>query len=456
MSFSMRFLQITLLIFLLSLVQVNLATAIPERIDINGSRIEGVPYVWQRFNGLCNPASLTSILLYYGANVSLESVLDLSGASWGFMYLRRDPMWLLSLGLLSSQLEDIKYLTDSLGFKWTIYSASSQLIFAARRLGIEAIKIQNFTQAWQLLKLNIDQGNPVQLSVDPFFLPPKDYDFLRELKLIGGGHAVIAIGYNSTSVTIMDPGIGVFGDYYGFPPPERCVYSVSLPRFYMAWRGRDFYMGVFKPLKTVGKVFENTLERIHDKLDPPLSLRGVYPCRYRFWSLGYEAFKDFAEDVEPENFETLLLSWLEMFGGDAGQLASLIENITHPLVSYLTLAWHLLNYSLVDLSGFVDKFPRNLSILIQELSLAVSDLGSLSDDYTLIYPMGGNRSRYTLVDAAFIKIAKALRKGFSVAQAIRIADFELRKLSMVLGSVSSHLKVIAKLCSLKFILLSSR
>ncbi len=78
--------------------------------------IPSVPYVWQEINGFCNWAAVTIMLDYYtDIDSNLAHTLSLSGAGWGFSYVRSGPTVMMLPGVFSSQMEDTDFIADLYG-----------------------------------------------------------------------------------------------------------------------------------------------------------------------------------------------------------------------------------------------------------------------------------------------------------------------------------------------------
>jgi len=429
-------------LFLILLILLASFIPLAPKVSTKSSMIEGVPYVWQRLDGLCGSASLTSILKYYGVDVDLDRVLDLSGAGWGMMYIRSDPNWFFSLSAFDyqSQIEDYKALVDAFGFELTYYSQFEVTPYP----GVKNQTLSSWDDAWNLLTSKIDSSDPVLLSVDPAVLPPEQYDIYRFFSITGASHGVVAIGYNETKVKIIDPGIGIW-DEHAHPSNGEGVYWVPLATFKEAWENRYFIAFTLSRIGEGKDLISATIERARDKLSPALNLTGVYPSIYNpsyGWSLGYEFYRDFAYDMQPENFKIMMTSWLNYLDDDVTSLITVVKSLPSGVVYVVSLSKQLLNYSATDFAKILNSLPNYKEDTVAELNSAISSLDPLTDDYLLNnpYPLVVERSKNTILDQTFNSFAKALEDGANISSAVDSIEHNLFALSSNLSTVSSHLK----------------
>ncbi len=437
--------KIFVFFLILSLLSVTSISLMPKvSADGDDSMIEGVPYVWQRLDGLSGFASLTSILKYYGADVDLDRVLDLSGAGWGMMYIRSDPDWIFHLSVFDpqSQIEDYKALVDSLGFEMTFYS----LFGGSPYPGVKGQTLSNWDDAWGMLTSKIDSNDPVLLSLDPTVLPSEQYDILRLFGVTGATQGVVAIGYDKNGVTIIDPGIGIWdNESYGPPSNGEGIYAIPIATFQEAWQNRYFFAFTFSQIGEGEDLVSAIIERAYDKLSPGENLTGIYPSIYDpiyGWSLGYKFYRDFADDIQPNNFKTMMTSWLNYLDNDIPSLISITKSIPSGLVWVVTLSKNLLDYCATDLAEVLNSLPEYKGGAPVELNSAISSLEPLTDDYLLKnpYPLIVRRSKNTTIDRAFIKFSEALESGADISSAVDSIESDLVMLSTDLSNVSSHFK----------------
>ncbi|MFX1484833.1 MAG: C39 family peptidase, partial [Promethearchaeota archaeon] len=181
-------------------------------------------YIWQEINGFCAWAATAMAMQYAGVDLNLYDVFAASTIGFSFGYFRYDKNFLIFPGALLTQVEPTNFLADLYGVNYTLYVGSDtpqleQTVQVYQSEGINIGIIDGQSEALDLMRKTIDSGYPILISVDPMFLPASDYDILREQGLSGGGHGVLVVGYNDSAAaaTIIDPGVGSFGDNFGYP-----------------------------------------------------------------------------------------------------------------------------------------------------------------------------------------------------------------------------------------------
>jgi hypothetical protein len=189
-----------------------------------GAYIEGVDYVWQEINGFCNWAAVTMALQSIGIEVDLHTLFTVSTIGFTTAYMNVNETVQFIAG--SSLRQQANYVTISelygvdhsvlvdINSPWT-----QQILPAWIEWGVNASYIDGEAEAFQVLKATLNEGYPIVAWVDPYFLPPEDYDLVR---IYGqpanqsnpvSGHAILITGYNDTAgtVDILDPGVGSLG-----------------------------------------------------------------------------------------------------------------------------------------------------------------------------------------------------------------------------------------------------
>ncbi|MCP8305416.1 MAG: hypothetical protein H3Z50_08150, partial [archaeon] len=223
------------------------------------------------------------------------------------------------------------------------------------------------------------------------------------------------------------------------------IYAIPIATFQEAWQNRYFLAFTFSQIGEGEDLVSATIERARDKLSPGENLTGIYPSIFDpiyGWSLGYKFYRDFADDMQPNNFKIMMTSWLNYLDNDIPSLISITKSIPSGLVWVVTLSKNLLDYSATDLAEVLNSLPEYKGGAAAELNSAISSFEPLTDDYLLKnpYPLIVRRSKNTTIDQAFIKFAEALEGGADVSSAVDSIESDLVAVSTDLSNVSSHLK----------------
>ncbi|MFW9919426.1 MAG: C39 family peptidase [Candidatus Thorarchaeota archaeon] len=233
--------------------------------------IDGVPYVWQEINGYCYWASVDMALQYAGLNLDLGGFFAASGIGFSSVYIMIDDLQMFMSGSSFRQQQQIPYIAELLGLDYIAYfDSNSEWIQIVAPYwsdwGFNFELIDGSVEALDKLRDLIDTGYPAVLWVDPYWLPAEDYVDLRSVfspqdpAAPASGHAIVVTGYNDTSETveIMDPGVGAFGENYGYPSDGRYFYTANYTTLDLAWKTLGYGTIAFMSGDTV----ENQEERI--------------------------------------------------------------------------------------------------------------------------------------------------------------------------------------------------
>ncbi|MHA1770581.1 MAG: C39 family peptidase [Candidatus Thorarchaeota archaeon] len=401
-----------------------------------------VPYIWQEINGLCNWAGTAIALQYAGADVTLYDLLALSGVGFSFSYIRYNDTLLVFPGALYQQIDPVVFVTKLYGLNYSIYfdanveGIDEQLDYFRSR-GIIAAVIDGQQEAFALMRSAIDEGYPLVVSVDPSWLPAADYDFLRDQGLTGGGHAVAIVGYNDSAgvAYIQDPGVGSFGDNYGFPDDGRGNYTqISYTNLNLAWSKR-YYISIL--IKRGG---EEPTSSISDQLGPYIRDRllgsgesyAPGAASAYIWQFGEKGFRGLAKDVTPEG----LKSFLTVFDGMQNERqykASILMFLGLAIESSVTLQYLSYRVSLTSLHKYLTG--HDFTDFYADAEKALPHFEALSDNSSLLYV--GNISCITGdVHETFSSIAREYNTTGNL-------DAAIANHSTALDSISEHLTGIA-------------
>ncbi len=409
-----------------------------------GTTISGVPYVWQELNGFCTWAALTTAFRCAGADIDMYDMFALTGVGFSFAYLRYNDTMIMYPGVMYMQAEPADFAADLLGLNLTIYMDADmpgadqyKQIWEGR--GVRVGLLDGYSDAFELMRSSIDSGCPLVVSVDPSWLPAPDYDYLRERGLSGGGHAVVLVGYDdhNGSVTFMDPGVGSFGDMYGYPDDGRGNYSVmTYTTLRSAWQERYFISMLVRPMGTPtvtpgDTAFSDTLgPAVRDRLLGAPAAYFADATTSLIWHFGETGFRELSKAVTADG----LTEYLSVFGDQPSAFrASLVLFIGLAVESQVTLQYLSFRKAATSLARFMPDV--DLSDFEESAAAALPHMAALSDNGTLLHP--GNLSQCTgPVASLFRAIADELNAT---------DDYEgtLRAHSAELAQVSTHLLGIA-------------
>ncbi|MDO8125240.1 MAG: C39 family peptidase [Candidatus Hermodarchaeota archaeon] len=220
--------------------------------------IEEIPYVWQEINGFCHWSSLSMMLQHIGLPMKLNDVFAATGIGFSAVYVQFEDIMTLIPGSNYRQLYQAQYLEAFQGIDYIVIFDNStedgqNFTINMDFWNLDYHTIEGAIEAQETLCHSIDDGYPLLLWVDPYYLPVHDYDILRDLNLhsadTGSGHAVLAIGYNDTTqeVWLMDPGVGALGDDVAYPSDGRWHYSISYSDLTLARENLAFGAIQIKP-----------------------------------------------------------------------------------------------------------------------------------------------------------------------------------------------------------------
>ncbi len=400
-----------------------------------------VPYVWQEINGFCAWAATAMALQYAGADVGMHDVFALSSIGFSYAYIHYNDTILMYPGAFYDQVGPTDLVSYLYGINYTIYlhedtPGVEQAIQSWASQGINAKTLSGQSDAFNLMRTAIDIGYPLLISVDPSYLPADDYDYLRETDTSGGGHGVLIVGYNDTNgiATIMDPGVGSFGNNFGFPEDGRGNYSqITYTALNDAWSSRLY----------ISNLFTKRTEEIQDKSailgpllrDKLLGVGSTYAptsSSAYLWDYGESAFRRMSEDFTTDG----LKSYLSIFDGMEDELSfktSILLFLGLGLESALTLQYLSYRSALDALPYLMPDI--DLTDFLAEAELALGAMSQLSDNSTLIYP--GNLSAIEgRISTGFFDISQAYNNTGDI-------DIVLQQNNEFLSDVSSSLMEIA-------------
>ncbi|MFQ6125585.1 MAG: C39 family peptidase [Candidatus Heimdallarchaeota archaeon] len=414
--------------------------------------IPNVPYVWQEVNGLCAWASLNAVFRYFDANTTLARLLDVSGTGFGFLYLRADPTLLFFTGPLGSQIPDTDFLAKIYGFNITWYFGEEtpgidQLKPVLEEHDMNVIMLPSFSDGLEALKQDLHNNIPVVVSINPLrFSTIRDYQAIALPNTVIVGHGVVVVGYNNTHIFVNDPGVGSFGNEYGFPTDQRGTYApIPLEDFQLAWEDRDLLATKFIPKPDFNfaaeKLYGHAIERIIAKLEGDES---AYSYSQVMMWLGADAFLKMGTDVQPEEFEEILNNWDDYFEQNRTQLVTTVASVKMAYLGALTLTYEAMQRAATDLSALLYGLDPYVDAL-NSLDHALNQFDDLVD-FAVLQFLGDDSKRMnqTLFDEAFDPLIQALKEGRSLDTALQTSATQFETLSTQITNIGSALKTFSE------------
>ena len=407
----------------------------------NEGLIQDVPYVWQEINGFCSWAAASIMFQSAGIPADMYTLFAASTVGFSFASVRYNASLLALPGVYYRQDLNTFIAAQVFGLNLTYYFDSNSQgagsnLAVLQGEGMSVSLLDGEAGAMNLMRTTINRGHPLMISVDPIWLPAHDYDYLRSINASGGGHGVVIVGYDDSllQATIMDPGVGSFGEDYGYPEDGRGNYTtISYWDLRQAWSARD-YISI-------------TIEQSGAELAPESYLGPIIRDRllgntYSYRAIGQEAllakfgqasFRDLS------NFftETAIKDFLSIFDGinsERNFKTLLLLQIGVGLEAAFTLQY--LSYR-TALGAMPALFPDlDLTDFYNAANLALPHFDSISSNVSLIYP-STNFSIYSgFISSTFVDMANEYNSTGDIDQALNNKNGELL-------SISNHLIAIA-------------
>ncbi len=335
--------------------------------------IEDVPYVWQEVNGYCMSAALSMVLQGMGLDLDLYDLAAAMGTGFSALYLGIDETRMFYPGILIRQPEYFDFFSEIYEVDLAVYLDSSTDFgrgadYAYERANLDYIDFSNSTMdPFEVLRESIDAGIPLAVSVDPYYLPPDDYDVIRQylapLTENGIGHAITIVGYNHTSheVYIQDPGVGVL-DNRGYPDDGRWNYTMSYFDFNRAWESSGYYTLRLTPGSGPVEDFEEKLgDFICNRLRGDRTMYFTGYENFYFISAGKDAYSGMALDLTVDCIADYARYFTEVNKPDA------ILRMGHMFETFLTTQYY-------SYKGALESLPNILpEVNLQDFLDAAND-----------------------------------------------------------------------------------
>jgi hypothetical protein len=409
----------------------------PSNVEV----LHNVPYVWQEINGFCAWAALSMALQYIDVELDLHDVLAASTIGFSFANIRFNDTLLVFPGAIYTQAEPTDFVSDLYGVNYTIYlsaqmDGATEISELWRSEGINVGLLNSQDAAFDIMRSTVDDGYPLLISVDPSWLPAEDYDYLRERGLSGGAHGVLIVGYNDTdgSVTISDPGVGAFGENFGYPTDNRGNYTkMTYTALNTAWSNRFYISNTFKPTSTENLDQSSILgPMVRDKLLGVASSYTSDPTGSIIGNFGEKSFRALSEDITVEG----LLDYIQVFDGMTNEQefkAQVLFFIGVGLESSITLQYLSYRTAVQSLQELMPDI--NLDSFLVAAQTAIPHFDALSDNSSLVYP--GNIS---MLEGSFVNTFIDIVESYNASGDLNSV---LDEYESELNTISQHLLGVA-------------
>jgi hypothetical protein len=300
--------------------------------------IADIPYSWQEINGFCHWASITMAMHCAGVELNLHDFFAVSSLGFSVAYVRFNETALMLPGVGFRQQGQLLQICELYGLEHEVYLDGNKewtnLFLESYEIwGLNAHAHNGEAEAFDIMKATIDEGYPVVLWTDPYYLPPVDYDFARQYGMKqnesapASGHSILAVGYNdiAQTVNVMDPGVGAFGDDFGYPNDGRWNYTVNYANLSRAWNVLGYGITIVKPGNGTIPDFSDTLaELVIDRLrgerqsyaedaeDIFFILFGESAYRGLSYDMTVKGIKSYIEQFEDPEMQFIVLAYMGM------------------------------------------------------------------------------------------------------------------------------------------------
>ncbi|MFW9910427.1 MAG: C39 family peptidase [Candidatus Thorarchaeota archaeon] len=407
--------------------------------------IEGVDYVWQEINGFCYWSSVDMALQYIDIPYNLYQFFAASGIGFSAAYIMIEDTQLFLSGSSFRQQQNVPMFCELLGIEHEAhFDSNSEWIQIAEPLwadaGFNIELIDGSEDAFEQMRASVDEGYPVVLWVDPYWLPAVDYFELREYlypqdpAAPSSGHAIVAIGYNDTAQTIevMDPGVGAFGERYGYPNDGRWYYTMNYSTLDIAWNTLGYGQVVFKPgAEEVSNLEERIGKLIVERL---LGNRTSYAPEMEeifFASFGEAAFRGLSLDTTKEGIK----NYLNQFD-ESEDRADILRFTGYSHELFMSLQYPSYKGALESLPSVMPSY--DLTDVLELGRQAYPHMEALSTNDSLVnltYAFDG-----TLLATTYFAIADSYESSGDIDEAVEAYSSEIETLAEHLLAVADSWK----------------
>lgn len=405
--------------------------------------ITGIPYAWQEINGFCMWASVTMALNGAGVPLDLHEFFAASGMGFTSAYIRINDTMVFYSGSAFLQVGQLVPICEIYGLEQAMYLDDTSYWgnIALETWGPWNPNLQPVhgkAEAFGILRDTLDEGYPVVLWTDPYYLPPDDYQILRDYGIVQNvtlpesGHAIVAVGYDDSTQTIdiMDPGVGSFGENFGYPDDGRYDYTLNYSLLDDAWGAMGYGTTTIKPGNGTDSNFETQLGEfvVSRLLGDQSSYIPFTDEESIFLNFGESAFRGLSYDMNPAGIK----SYVEEFG-DVSERALQLVMLGLKLESFMTLQYLSYRTALDTLPQLMPE--TDLTQFQAAAQDALPHMDALSDNGTWI-SLSYGETHDSLLSNTFIDMMEEYESSEDL-------DTVLEDHSEEISEISNHLLAIA-------------
>jgi hypothetical protein len=376
-----------------------------------------------------------------GRDLSLYDILASSGAGFSMVSISINEAMGFFPGVMIHQLQWLEFFAEIQGIEMEFYLNSSTPYGwnAKQMLSSLGVNVTDYADSTQLTPLGvmrdtIDAGYPLTISVDTFYLPPVDWDIIRNyvgtLQPGGVSHAVVIVGYNDTTQTVRihDPGVGLIEPYVGYPDDGRWNYTMSYAMLDNAWQSAGYV--TFRFANGTGPVsdFEERLAtRISQRLIGNRTSYFEGGENFFYLGTGAGAFRGMGLDMVPQAIRDYCTYYLEVDKPTA------IRALGHSLESMLTIQYWAYRGSLDSLSEMLPSY--DLQEFIDAASVALPHMEALSHNNSITSGITV-KPRNTILYNTFFDMADTFESSHNLEESISQYSLELDEIAVHLFAIA--------------------
>ena len=407
----------------------------------DSGEVSDVPYVWQEVNGFCLPSALSMVLQGAGVDLSLYDIIASSGSGFSMVSISTERTMTFYPGVMTRQIPSLEIFTDLYGLNFQFYldSNTDYGLNAKNMMESQGWEVIDFAESVlttprDIMRESIDAGYPLAINADTYYLPPVDWDIIRNyfgpLEPGGAGHAITIVSYNDTTQTVRvhDPGVGLMEPYVGYPDDGRWNYTMSYATLDDTWRSAGYV--TFRVSNGTGKVadFEERLaSNIAQKL---IGNRTSYFQdfeNYFFLGTGADAFRGMGLDMTLKAIRDYCTYFLEVDKPNA------IRSLGHNLEVMMTMQTAAYRGSLNSLPDLLPSM--DLQEFLDEASEALPHMDALSHNASITSGISVI-PRDTILYNTFFEMASSFESSHDL-------DGAISEFSEELDEIAEHLFAIA-------------
>ena len=401
------------------------AQTIPRGVDrfAPSEMVEDVPYVWQQITGYCFPSALSMALQSMGYNLELGDLFATTGVGFSAIYVNIGTNWAFFAGVLARQIDWFYAFADLYGFEASLYldtgtDFGAYYAYVMTSIGNEFTDYNgNNETPIDVVRSSIDAGYPLVIAADTYYLPAVDWDIIRTygapLQIGGVSHAITIIGYDDITrrVQVLDPGVGLNADNYGYPDDGRYNYSMSYATLDRAWGATGYATFRLEDGTGMHERFQDLLIRsVSERLLGNRTRQFQGFENYFYMSAGKDAFQGLGLDMTPSGVFDVLSQI------PSHQWTDFLLGFSSNLETFLTMQYYSYREALKALPDFLSDYDLDEFMAVAEEALPHMEAVSHNESVKIVYgftPHGG------LITDTFYNVAQNYASSSEILSALQ-------------------------------------